>query len=150
MQEDAVHVRVSAMQEDARGETQRTVMETDGRHAVRRGKHYVRYADDSIVQGALVHTTLKLGQDEAWLFRRGAIEHEQRFIMGRETRGTYRTPYGEVALGVRTQALSVCEEAACTVFSLSYDLYAAGEWQSHHILRIEVTKRRTGENGENG
>lgn len=142
MQETGVvRVRVCGTQKDAAGEVSRVETEADGRYDVRGGKHYVRYADETLAEGARVDTTLKFGAEEALLIRRGALSHEQRFSLGRETRSTYRTPYGDMALAVRTQELSMREEKGRVTFQLSYDLYVADALQSHHTLCVEVVER---------
>ena len=137
-EERAVRVRVCGEQRDAAGEVTRQELEAAGRYVLRGGKHYVRYADETLAEGARVHTTLKLSAGEAWLSRRGGVCHEQRFVLGKRTRGTYRTPYGAVALAVQTQEVSIMAEEGRMAFRLGYDLYAGEVFQSHNTLRVEV------------
>lgn len=57
--------------------------------------------------GVQTRTTVRFGDGELKLVRRGAVESEQAFAAGRVTLGAYRLPSGIFELETRTHALRV-------------------------------------------
>ena len=108
------------------------------------GKHYVIYEDDAVQdgkdgsEGSRVSTVLKIGGGTMTLLRKGALEQEQRFEKGREHTSIYRTPYGNIDLSVRTEALSVDYGEVAGRIDIRYGLWVNGAFQSQNRLHIEI------------
>ena len=63
---------------------------------------------------------------------------EQRFEKGREHTSIYRTPYGNIDLSVRTEALSVDYGEVAGRIDIRYGLWVNGAFQSQNRLHIEI------------
>ena len=130
-----VIVKVRGSWQDAQGQKDSVRTIAKGHHYFHRGKHYVIYEDDAVQdgkdgsEGSRVSTVLKIG---------GALEQEQRFEKGREHTSIYRTPYGNIDLSVRTEALSVDYGEVAGRIDIRYGLWVNGAFQSQNRLHIEI------------
>ncbi len=143
-EQNPVVVRVKGSFRDAEGREDEILTVAKGRHYFHRDKHYVLYDDEDLQQGTKTPTVLKIGQEAMILLRHGSVEQEQRFERGTEKRSTYRTPYGNINLAVRTEELSVHYEdgKAEGIVDIRYDLFVNGAFQSSNRLHIEVEEDR--------
>lgn len=133
-----VVVKVRGSWQDAEGKKDSIRTEAKGHHYFHRGKHYVIYEDESLQQGTKISTVLKIDEDMMTLLRRGPLEQEQRFEAGREHTSVYRTPYGNIDLAVRTEALSVHYGDVAGSVDIRYGLWVNGAFQSQNRLHIEI------------
>ena len=62
----------------------------------------------------------------------------QRFEKGCEHTSIYRTPYGNIDLSVRTEALSVDYGEVAGRIDIRYGLWVNGAFQSQNRLHIEI------------
>ena len=102
-----VIVKVRGSWQDAQGQKDSIRTVAKGHHYFHRGKHYVIYEDETVQEGSKVSTVLKIDGGMMTLLRKGILEQEQRFEKGCEHTSIYRTPYGNIDLSVRTEALTV-------------------------------------------
>ena len=93
-------------------------------------------------EGAKVSTVLKIGGGMMTLLRKGILEQEQRFEKGREHTSIYLTPYGNIDLSVRTEALTVDYGEVTGRIDVRYGLWVNGAFQSQNRLHIEVEEDR--------
>ncbi len=136
---DRFKIHIRGIQRDSAGEEQ--VIETiaEGKYAFRAGRHYIRYKDQSLSPEQCTSTVLKFNNDSLVLLRKGAVDTEQRFIPGQETRSTYRTPYGNLDLSARTDRLSIVFDAQQGGhIEIGYDLSVNGAFQSRNTLLVEI------------
>ena len=89
-------------------------------------------------EGAKVSTVLKIDGGMMTLLRKGILEQEQRFEKGCEHTSIYRTPYGNIDLSVRTEALTVDYGEVAGRIDVRYGLWVNGAFQSQNRLHIEV------------
>lgn len=143
-EQNPVVIRVKGSFRDAEGKEDEILTVAKGRHYFHRDKHYVLYDDDSLQQGTKTPTVLKIGRDTMTLLRHGSVEQEQHFECGAERLSTYRTPYGNINLAVRTDELSVHYEdgEVAGMVDIRYDLFIDGVFQSSNRLHIEVEDDR--------
>lgn len=143
---DRFRIRVRGTQRDTAGEDQ--VIETiaEGTYAFRAGRHYIRYQDRSLSPGQCTSTVLKFTDDSLVLLRKGAVDNEQRFMAGRETRSTYQTPYGRLDLSARTDRLSIVFDALQGGrIEIGYELFVNGAFQSRNTLLVEIDRIAAGQ-----
>ena len=133
-----VIVKVRGQQTDAQGEVNTIEMMAEGEHYFRNGKHYILYDDTSLDQKNSTATVLKISTDSLTLLRKGAVVQEQHFSLARESRSTYQTPYGELALAVKTKRMDIVYGTVSGNIDVAYAMSVNGQWQSTNELHIEV------------
>ncbi len=137
-----VIVKVRGSWQDAQGQKDSIRTVAKGHHYFHRGKHYVIYEDETVQEGSKVSTVLKIDGGMMTLLRKGILEQEQRFEKGREHTSIYRTPYGNIDLSVRTEALKVDYGEVAGRIDVRYGLWVNGAFQSQNRLHIEVEEDR--------
>lgn len=137
-----VIVTVLGIQRDADGQETRIETVADGKFHQKDGMNYITYRERE-QDGSDTATLIKVNEEAMTLVRRGQVEHEQRFQTAKKEQGTYKTRYGTIRMAVETHslALSVAELSASIV--LDYDLHVEGQWQSHNLLSIKVSRDHT-------
>lgn len=136
---EKVIVKVRGEQTDPEGEKSRIEMVAEGRHYCRNGKHYVLY-DDNVMDGAgRISTVLKIAPDSVVLLRSGAVTQEQRFDARTDSISQYQTPYGNLELAVRTEAVNVVYGTVSGQVDVSYALSVNGQAETKNELHIEIS-----------
>lgn len=131
-------VHVKGVQRNLDGEEEVLESEAEGRYYYRGGKHYVRYIDEELDEKTQTSTVLKFNPESLVLMRRGAVESEQRFAVGKETHSQYRTRFGELDIGVETDRLDVNYDPLFGgQIDVSYEMSINGQFQSTNTLHIE-------------
>lgn len=135
-----VQIRVHGRQRDEDGDVRESRTQAVARHDAKGGKHFFRYEDRAQLEGHVVPTILKLGTDALTLIRREPLAQRLEFFPQEERTSQYRTPYGNLALSVRTKTLfSACRADGTGRIELAYDLFVEGQFQSSNELTIEIT-----------
>ena len=135
-----VVVRVRGNQRDDRGEENTIESMAVGRHSVKNGKHYVLYEDALLDEKVKTSTVLKCNSEEVTILRKGGVHQEMRFREGAETVSTYRTPYGDLKLSIRTSRLVVSFGLSDGRIEAEYDIAIDGRYQSSNTLLVEITR----------
>lgn len=132
-------VRVKGVQRSLKGQEEVLESEAEGQYYYRGGKHYVRYIDEVLDKEAKTSTVLKFSPESLVLLRKGAVELEQRFAVGKETKGEYRTRYGSLDLSVETDRLDInYDPVSGGQIDVSYEMSINGEFNSTNTLHIEI------------
>ena len=135
-----VQIRVHGRQRDEDGDVRESRTQAVARHDAKGGKHFFRYEDRAQLEGHVVPTILKLGTDALTLIRREPLAQQLEFFPQEERTSMYRTPYGTLALSVRTKSFfSACRADGTGRIELAYDLFIEGQFQSSNELTIEIT-----------
>jgi len=109
---------------------------------------YEEEAEGGAARGERTRTTIRWDGEELKLVRRGAIESEQIFALGRHTAGSYRLPQGTFALETETHELRVDSGGSShaaewprplkvTAF-WRYDLKLGGEPAGYFEIRLTI------------
>ena len=81
--------------------------------------------------------TLTLDRGVVTMERAGSFATSMVFEQGRRFEGNYRTPYGDLAMGVYpTQVQYTVDDAATGEVNLTYQLDLQGQFAAMHELRI--------------
>ena len=126
---EKVIVKVRGEQTDTEGEKSRIEMVAEGRHYCRNGRHYVLY-DDHV---------MKVTPDSVVLLRSRAVTQEQRFDTRAASVSQYQTPYGNLELAVRTEAVNVVYGTVSGQVDVSYALSVNGQAETQNELHIEIS-----------
>ena len=135
-----VLVRVKGRQQSGGGVVNVSETTSEGRHYFHRGRHYILYEDKSLAQGAQqTKTVLQISPTALSVTRHGPVDAEHYFKEDEESHTTYRTPYGNMDLSIRTNDLDATYGDVTGTVDVSYDLAVNGRFQSNNTLHIEIT-----------
>ena len=134
-----VIVRVRGSQRDDSGEENTIESMAVGRHSVKNGKHYELYKDALLDEKVKTSTVLKFSSEEVVILRKGGVHQEMRFREGAETSSTYRTPYGDLKLSIRTSRLRVSLGLLDNRIEAEYDIAIDGQYQSSNTLQVQIS-----------
>lgn len=113
-----VKLHITSSQSDGRGAMDSVEFYTEGKYYEKQGGRYIAYEESEISGLEGTTTILKLGREEAVLFRSGAVNSKMLFRTGCKTSNTYRTAYGEFDLHILTQKfdIKVCNSQLNSVY----------------------------------
>lgn len=112
--------------------------QTEGQYYCRNGKHYIKYCDDSLTKDDSVRTTLKTDGGDFFVFRRGAVDTDMRFSLGKTTSTLYRTPYSMMEMKISTKQLSIDIGEATGQVDLCYDMAVNDTLVGEYELQIKI------------
>lgn len=122
-----VLVTISSLQflEDTEGETQNDAIEvtTPADYFYKNGKHYVLY--DEVAEGYTGCTKNKIKISAGPIVevtKKGLVNSEMIFEMGKTNLSCYQTPYGEMMMGVTADQIEMIEEEDQIDIHVSYGL----------------------------
>lgn len=134
-----VIVTVLGIQRDADGQETRIETVANGKIHQKDGMYYITYCERE-QDGSDTATLIKVNETAMTLVRRGQIEHEQRFQAAKKENGTYKTRYGTICMAVETHSLALSMAEMSGSIVLDYDLHVEGQWQSHNLLSIKISR----------
>ena len=82
-----------------------------GQYYEKGGARYLVYEEPEGEPGQTTRVVLCLKEDFVQISRKGVSRTQITLVPGRETTGIFETPFGNIPLRVRTQSLTVSEEA---------------------------------------
>ncbi len=133
-----VTISTSGHQKDLSGSMEKISHVTEGQYYFRNNKHYIKYNDDSVDKENVLRTTIKTDGQSLNIFRRGALDTDMTFVMGKTTHTMYRTPYSAMELEICTKDLSICMNEACGEVDLLYDMAVNGSVVGEYKLHLEI------------
>lgn len=136
-----VHVAVHSTLRDAKGETEEIKTEADGVLREVNGRIHIRYEEPGEDGTAQAVCHVAVGDGSVEVVRRGAAETRLRFMKGAVTGSTYKTPYGNLNLKIKTTNLSISRSEERLCVTLSYEIGAAGMHVSDCDMTIRVTAK---------
>jgi len=112
---------------------------TRGEYYYRNGGHYILYEEHTEGFQESTRSMLKLKDGILEMTRKGLVNASMVFEKGKETVSRYKTPLGEMHLGIRTKELRVTEAEDVIQVKVVYALEAEGRHMSD--CRIEILIR---------
>ena len=129
----------------ADGENQSVEVVSPGQYFWKHGRHYVRYDEIAQEDAPPVRNLMKISADELNIHKKGLVEADFSFIVGRHTEAHYLTPYGSMVLGIEASRLDVSEETGLVHVDVEYALDVNEERVSDCFLKIDI---KSGEEGK--
>lgn len=102
----------------------------------KKGTYYLKYEEQQ--NGQSVQTTVKMGTEDALIFRSGAVSMRLPFIVKGERAGNYGSGPASFSLLVKTTRLDFEEQAGR--FHVAYELHAEGSLLGAYELTITYTE----------
>lgn len=104
----------------------------------RNGFHYVTYEEQMEGVDTPIKNWLKFREDYFELRKSGALSSQMTFQEGKIYMTNYRTPYGNMIMGVNTHKLVVRETDDKICVEIRYDLEADEQLVAKMQLQIEI------------
>lgn len=106
----------------------------------RNGFHYVTYEDQMEGVDTSIKNWIKFREDYFELRKSGALSSQLTFQEGKIYMTNYKTPYGNMIMGVNTHKLDFHETEDKIVVEIRYDLEADEQLVAKMQLQIEIRK----------
>lgn len=136
-----VEVSVSGLQQsDETGEDNIKSL-VQGTYYKRNDSHYLFY--EETVEGfeQRNENRIKFRHDRLELTRKGVVNTQMIFEENKTHMMQYKTPYGELLLGIRTGKVELHEQEDCIRVSVEYVLEMGDEPLSNNKIMIEIHER---------
>lgn len=102
---------------------------------------YVIYSESKLTGMEGTDTTLKLGQDQMTILRRGSVEATQVFIKGYTDQFLYRTTFANFEMRITTKELDIERSNNKINISATFTLEIDNIINSENSLKISIIKR---------
>lgn len=117
---------------------------TKGEYYNRNGKHYLKY--DEIVEGVegISNCTVKFKEDSFELLKKGSTNVHMIFESGKKNLTYYKTPYGNILIGLDTDSIHVSEEETEILIEVKYGMDVNYEFLADCHIRMSISPRESG------
>jgi uncharacterized beta-barrel protein YwiB (DUF1934 family) len=121
------------------GQTERTVMEYQGKAAEKETGWYVMYTEQLDGVGD-VSTILKIGVSDVTLLRQGSLQMKQLFRKGKSMECDYDSPHGRFRMETHTRKLRIerMENRPERVY-IAYQLWMNEQYLGEYELELRLT-----------
>ena len=136
-----VEVIISGIQKYADHEDDDLKTVADGEYFYRNGSHYILYKEYAEGFSEPTKSMLKLKDGMLEMTRKGLINTSMVFDKNKETESLYKTPFGELRLGIQTKSFYVMESEDKIQVEISYILAADGAPMADSKIRISVRSK---------
>ena len=133
-----VEVTITGIQKYADHEDDDLKTSAEGEYYYRNGSHYILYEERPEGFTETTKSMLKLKDGCLEMTRKGLINTSMVFDKSKETVSRYKTPFGEMQLGIRTKDLSVIETEDVIRAKVAYDLEAEGRHMAECVIEIMI------------
>ncbi len=115
------------------GEDQRVETINRGTFYTRNNKNYVVY-EETMSENEIVQSVLKFDEKQFELNKKGSYSVHMTFEEGKKNYTAYKTPYGDVMIGIDTTAV-MCKRAADEInMAIEYDM----EVNYEHLAKCRI------------
>lgn len=137
-----VELTISGIQKYATHEDNDLKTQAKGEYYHRNGWHYILYEELTEGFTQTTKSMLKLKDGCLEMTRKGLINTEMVFDRRKETVSCYRTPFGEMHLGIHTKNFYAKETEDLIQAEVGYSLEAEGAHLADCRIRIEIRPRQ--------
>lgn len=112
-----------------------------GEYYNRNDTHYILF--DEVIEGMddTVKSMIKFKKGELHLNKKGAINVNMEFLENKKTLTDYRTPYGNIVIGVEADKVTFEEEEKRIVVNVDYAMDVNYEYLADCRIRIDIRSR---------
>lgn len=135
-----VMVSVKGVQRWSEGHEHVTEMIVEGRLECDGDKYKIEYDEQDLGMetGVNTHTVVNIADGEVTISRTGAVESLFLFKKGRQYTSLYRTPFGDMEMGVFSNVVDVDLNAEGGTIKLKYELSIGGKMTSINETDIDL------------
>lgn len=133
-----VEVTITGVQKYATHQDDDLKTRAEGEYFFRNGSHYILYEEYTEGFAEPTKSMLKLKDGVLEMTRKGLINTSMVFDKNKETVSHYKTPFGEMLLGIRTKGFYVLETENLIRAEVEYSLSAQEEHMADCRIRIQI------------
>lgn len=114
---------------------------SQGEYYERGGKIYIKYDEQIEDENGVVHSMVKISDDEVELTKKGSVKVNMIFRENEKINSAYDTPYGQLMLGIYTTSIEKTIEETFVELVIKYSVEANGDFLSEATVAIKVQPR---------
>lgn len=134
-----VMLTLRGLQTDRNGEDAGQVETVaDGDYYKKNDKHYVLYEEVTEGFGKPTKNRLKFSEDMVELSRSGSVNVHMIFQENKKNLTNYRTPFGQIYMGIDTKEIRVTEKEERIIVEVDYALEINGEFLNDCHIKIDI------------
>jgi len=134
-----VMVAVKGMQFDLNNEGDDIEVLTPGQYYSRGGMHYITYDEPVPDSKDIIKTRIKFNGEIVTVTRTGSLASNLVFDTAKKNITSYRTPFGNLAIGIETHNILIKETESRLEVRLNYSMDINYEYVSDFNVSITVT-----------
>lgn len=138
---NGMHVNIKlSTRINAHGKMEENSFTTIGQIFYKGTSTYIKFDEPSANREDLTKQTIRFQQDHFTVIRNGAVSMNQQFVLGKETKGLFRSPYGVMEMKTKTKELSFHwdEEIGEGIGRIRYILYLQNEHAGEYDLKLTI------------
>ena len=115
-----------------------------GQYYCRNGKHYVLYDEVDEDDGSITKNRIKIQDDYVGITKKGVSNTNMIFEKNKKNQTFYKTPYGQMLIGVNTRHLQVDFEEDKIAVQIDYELDVNHEPMADCKIRMNIVSKDSG------
>lgn len=115
-----------------------------GQYHLKDGKHYLTYEETMEGLPEKTRTMIKIAKDRVELTKKGGIAVAMTFVEGEKNISNYRTPFGNLVIGIDTAKICFEEEEERMQLNILYHLNMNYDFIAECNISIDVRSKETG------
>ena len=110
---------------------------TTGKY-LKKGDHSIVRFEEVVESVGITRNTVKFGDDHAEVSRSGAMEMYLYFYPGKKTSSDYKTPYGNMLVGINTTKYKLTKGEDTINIGIGYELSVNHEFLANCSININI------------
>ncbi len=113
-------------------------LQTTGKYGILNKKHYIKYEESQMTGFPDTTTTIKVWDNNVLVSRKGRFNMELHYEVGQQKLCMYPTPYGELAVLIKTQAIEYNFSDNCGALKVDYLIDPDNETVIKNSLNVSI------------
>lgn len=122
-------------------EEEPVITKVAGTYHFANGRHYVRYEERLPEEEEVTENTMKIAPGQVTLSKKGKTPSVMEFVLDGITQTAYRTPYGSLLLGIRTDSMLLEEKDDLIEIRMEYSLSTDASQLSDNRIVIRIASK---------
>lgn len=114
---------------------------TPGAYYKKKDKHYICYEETGEDPKITTKNMIKISPSSLEIIKKGPVSTHMVFERGKKNVDYYRTPFGDILIGIDTKYIEVTEQEAEIDVRVKYDLEMNQEHMANSDIKLVITDR---------
>ncbi|MDF2540901.1 MAG: hypothetical protein K0S47_619 [Herbinix sp.] len=115
---------------------------SEGTYHYRNGKHYIHFDEVAADGGAITKNTIKISSNQIDITKKGSYNTQMTFCINEDSATDYRTPFGNLFLGIHTTMLQVEVKVEEIKIRIHYSLEINDAYVSDNKIRVLIEPKK--------
>ncbi|MBQ3784761.1 MAG: DUF1934 domain-containing protein [Lachnospiraceae bacterium] len=133
-----VLVAIKGMQDMHGGDSDSVELVSHGVYSLSDGFHLVEYEEIDEEAQIITNVQIKANEEQVEIIRQGPANVNMVFVEQQKTTSCYKTPYGDLDIGINTNKINIMEAEEKIEMELSYVLDMNGKPVSENAVTIRI------------